>query len=70
MPAGLCPAAPLVDTAAWLRYGATLLTFCRFATLARHPARLQLRILLPLLPLLLPLLPLLLPLLPRSDPGP
>jgi len=25
--AGLCPAAPLVDIAAWLRDGATLLTF-------------------------------------------
>ena len=41
MPAGLCPAAPLVDIAAWLRYGATLLTFCRCAVLARLPARLS-----------------------------
>jgi hypothetical protein len=27
VPAGLCPAASLADIAAWLRYGATLLTF-------------------------------------------
>ena len=41
MPAGLDPAAPLVDIAAWLRNGATLLPFCRCAVLARLLARLS-----------------------------